>query len=93
MSDDMIIIASKNGEVRIEAKVIKDATVSFDLYYLNNVVRQFHRNNEPLGNFSLAGVNAYYTIIQRELKKFIEKKDFWNTDRILRELREDLSKI
>lgn len=88
---DIIVKGSKCGEIRIEAKT-KGQKVEFRLYYLNNRVPQFDLDNESKHNFSIAGLNAYFVNIQRNLGRFLDDCVPFETPKIMRELREDLTR-
>lgn len=91
--EDRIVKASHCGEVRIEAKIVNNEKVIFCLYYLNHWIPQFDLDDQPLNSFSLAGINAYFVNIRRKLRLFLDEHVPFETPKILRELREDLSKI
>ena len=90
---DKIVAGTLCGEVRLEAQMKADDTVSFRLFYLNTKQKGFDINNEPKQNFSVAGLNAYFINFKISLKRFLDDCTPYETDRILRELTEDLSSI
>ena len=90
---EKIIKGSRCGEIRIEAQMKADDTVSFRLFYLNTKQKGFDINGEPKQNFSVAGLNAYFINFKISLKRFLDDCTPYETDRILGELTEDLSSI
>lgn len=88
--DDKIVASSLCGEIRIEAKMEKDETVSFHLFYLNTKQKDFDINGEPKQNFSIAGINAYFVNSKISLRRFLDDHVPFERDKIMRELREDL---
>ena len=55
-----IIASSLSGEVRIEAQLKADDSVSFRMYYLNTKQKGFDLDDEPKQNFSITGAQRLF---------------------------------